>query len=342
MKFFVPNEFKLNKMVKNPHILIIAKKGHGKSILADNLIKYLIALKPDSDPDISIACPAERLNPFYQPKYPDAKIIYNLREKFFKKLLIEASTDIENKKDANRIVVLDDCFVKMKNWCKNETVTEILMNNRHYDMPYIVIIQTPYGITPDIRLNFDYIFLLKEDSAINKQKLWDNYASMFPTYSTFEKVFTEYTKNFCCMVIDNRTQQDDINDKVFWFRAKYSDDEENFTLPETIYFDDDENLVYSDYFTPLGIYLAPVTQELVFTSVNKNDLTKINNDNSLKINYKDNNYEFSVTLNDLNNHETVKTLCYHITDVKNSQLEYLKLLNENLRLRLELNKDSAL
>ena len=80
--------------------------------------------------------------------------------------------------------------------------------------------QTPLGITPDLRLNFDYVFLLKEDSQINKKKLYENYASMFPNLTVFDKVFTECTKDHCSMVVDNRKPTDTIEEKVFWFKAK--------------------------------------------------------------------------------------------------------------------------
>ena len=76
------------------------------------------------------------------------------------------------------------------------------------------------GIGPELRCNFDYIFLLKEDSALTKKKLWDNYASMFPSLAIFDKVFTLCTSNFCSMVIDNRKPADNVQEKVFWFKAK--------------------------------------------------------------------------------------------------------------------------
>jgi hypothetical protein len=127
----------------------------------------------------------------------------------------------EGKKiDPESIAVMDDCLAKKKTWVKDENIMEILMNGRHYKLTYILTMQTPLGIPPDLRLNFDYIFLLKEDSSINKKKLWDNFASMFPTQAIFEKVFAKCTEDFKAMVIDNRKPSDKIKDKVFWFKAK--------------------------------------------------------------------------------------------------------------------------
>lgn len=80
--------------------------------------------------------------------------------------------------------------------------------------------QTPIGLPPELRLNFDYVFLLKENSAINRKKLWMNYASVFPSLDIFEKVFAKITENFCSMVINNKSISDKIEDQIFWFKAK--------------------------------------------------------------------------------------------------------------------------
>ena len=79
--------------------------------------------------------------------------------------------------------------------------------------------QASLGLLPDLRQNFDYIFLLKENSALNRRKLWMNYASMFPTLIVFEKVFNETTKDYCSLVINNRNPGDKLEDQIFWYKA---------------------------------------------------------------------------------------------------------------------------
>ena len=115
---------------------------------------------------------------------------------------------------------MDDCLAQKGKWAKDQTIREVLMNGRHYKITYILTMQDPMGIDPNLRFNFDYIFLLKEVSAINRKKIWQNYASMFPTLGIFEKVFAVCTNGFKAMVIDNRKPSDNIQDIVFWFKAK--------------------------------------------------------------------------------------------------------------------------
>ena len=79
--------------------------------------------------------------------------------------------------------------------------------------------QYSLGIQPELRSNFDYIFLLGEDLLII-EKLYEHYAGMFPTRDLFDQVFLQVTDNYGCMVINNRLRSTDIKKKVFWYKAQ--------------------------------------------------------------------------------------------------------------------------
>lgn len=217
-------EFDLEKMVIDPSIVMIAKRGSGKSFITRDLIHHYKNI-----PGGLVIAPTDRMNSFYKFFFPDLYIHYDIKETLLKKILMRQSMIIEKTKDKKKqgfkidpsgILIMDDCLAKKKSWAKDESIMEILMNGRHYKLTYILTMQTPLGITPDLRLNFDYVFLLKEDSSINKKKLWENYASMFPSLSAFEKVFSKCTEDYRAMVIDNRKPSDNIQEKVFWFKAQ--------------------------------------------------------------------------------------------------------------------------
>ena len=217
-------EFKLEKMVIDPSIVMIAKRGSGKSFVTRDIIYHYKNI-----PGGVVIAPTDRMNSFYKYFFPDLFIHYDIKETILKKILVRQSMMIEKMKDRKKklkkvdpsgILIMDDCLARKKSWSKDESIMEILMNGRHYRLTYILTMQTPLGITPDLRLNFDYVFLLKEDSTINKKKLYDNYASMFPSITAFEKVFARCTEDYRSMVIDNRKPSDNIHDKVFWFKAK--------------------------------------------------------------------------------------------------------------------------
>jgi hypothetical protein len=238
--------FDLNKMAPDPAIVIIAKRGSGKSWVARDIMFHYRHI-----PGGTVISPTDRLDPFYKYFFPDIYIHYDINQNILSRILLRQKMILEKakrkKKEGKKInpsgiLVMDDCLSKKKSWAKDENIMEILMNGRHYKLTYILTMQTPLGITPDLRLNFDYIFLLKEDTFTNKKKLYDNYANVFPTQAHFEKVFSVCTKDCGVMVVDNKKPADDIRDKIFWFKAekrKFSFGSKSFIELHKKYYDPD-------------------------------------------------------------------------------------------------------
>jgi len=216
--------FKMENMVIDPAIVMVGRRGTGKSYVVRHILYHNRHI-----PCGMIISPTDKLDPFFKFFFPDIYIHYDINSDLFKKVLdrqmiiIEKSRDKikQGKKlDPSSILIMDDCLSRKKSWAKDENIFEILMNGRHYRLTYILTMQTPLGICPELRLNFDYVFLLREDSAINRKKLWANYASIFTKLFYFEKALSTCTANNGCMVLDNRKSSENIKDKVFWFKAK--------------------------------------------------------------------------------------------------------------------------
>ncbi len=64
--------------------------------------------------------------------------------------------------------------------------------------------QAPMGIPPDFRTNIDFTFILKNNNASDREKIYKNYAGMFPNRVVFDHVLDECTDNYQCLVIDNK------------------------------------------------------------------------------------------------------------------------------------------
>lgn len=80
--------------------------------------------------------------------------------------------------------------------------------------------QYPLGIPPNLRTNIDYVFILRENYATNRKRIYDNYASMFPTFEAFCSVMDQTTENFECLVINNNSKSNKLNDQIFWYKAQ--------------------------------------------------------------------------------------------------------------------------
>jgi hypothetical protein len=79
--------------------------------------------------------------------------------------------------------------------------------------------QYPLGIKPELRVNFDYIFLLADDTYTIQKRLFEHYAGMFPNFEAFRQVFSQLTADYGCMVIINRGIRNNFLDKVMYYKA---------------------------------------------------------------------------------------------------------------------------
>jgi hypothetical protein len=215
--------FKLESMVENPSIVMIAKRGSGKSwITKAILFKYV------DIPVGIIISQSEKDNPFFSDFFPDTFIFYKYESNVMKKLLMRQKLILKKyrekkeqgkKIDPRTIVVMDDCLASKGDWAKDGPILDLLFNGRHRHITYILTMQFPLGISPELRVNFDYVFLLADDTTSNLKRIYEHYAGMFPDLNTFKQIFKQLTQDFGAMVISNRGSRYNIFDKVFFYKA---------------------------------------------------------------------------------------------------------------------------
>lgn len=216
-------EFTLGEMCKDPSILMIAKRGSGKS-----WVTKAIMFKFHKIPVGLIISPTEKDNPFFSEFFPDTYIFYKYESVIIKKLLIRQkmiSKKARDKReqgkfiDPRAVVVMDDCLADKGSWARDPPIMDLLFNGRHRKITYILTMQYPLGIKPELRSNFDYVFLLAEDYISNMKKLYDHYAGMFPDFNSFREVFRQLTADFGAMVIKNRGARNNMFEKIAFYKA---------------------------------------------------------------------------------------------------------------------------
>ena len=106
-----------------------------------------------------------------------------------------------------------------KQWAEDPNFLSIMNEGRHRHINYILSMQYSLGILPEYRSQFNFIFLLAEDIRMNRKKLYEHYAGMFPSFELFESVFLQMTQNYGCMVIDNSSRSIDLKERIFYFKA---------------------------------------------------------------------------------------------------------------------------
>lgn len=223
--------FKLSNMCEHPSIVMIAKRGSGKSWVIRNIMKYF---HKTGIPGGIVISRTDKLNPFYSHFFPDLFIHYEYKSSIIESLLYR-QVEIKEKKerkakekkkvDSRCFLVMDDVLHDAKSWKKDKPMLDILMNGRHMDITFILAMQYPIGIGPELRSNFDYVFLLAEDIISNQKRIHEQYAGIFPDLASFRDVFTQMTQDFGCMVLANRGARHSFTDKVFKYKAE--DDKDN-------------------------------------------------------------------------------------------------------------------
>jgi hypothetical protein len=140
-----------------------------------------------------------------------------------KVVLKQITKEMQNYKrttiDPRAFVILDDCLYDAT-WAKDILMRLLFMNGRHWKIMLIITMQYPLGIPPNLRTNIDYVFILREPYLTNRKRIWENYASMFPTMESFSTVMDQTTENYECLVINNNAKSNKLTDQIFWYKAE--------------------------------------------------------------------------------------------------------------------------
>jgi hypothetical protein len=209
---------------KSPMIVIIGKKDTGKSFLARDLLFNV----QDCFPAGLVISPTEAVNEYFQSFVP-SKLIHDKYEpgkvqNFIKRQFAAKQRFLKSKAsgapfDPRAFMILDDCLYAAKEWINEESTRFVFMNGRHLDMMTIITMQYPLGITPNLRTNVDFVFILRENILGNRRRIYENYAGMFPTFEMFCDFMDQCTENYEGLVICNNVASNKLEDQVFWYKA---------------------------------------------------------------------------------------------------------------------------
>ena len=216
---FKPNE------CKGPVIVLIGRRDTGKSFLVRDLLYY-----HQDIPIGTVISGTEEGNGFYGKMVPklfihneyNTAIIENIlkRQRGVKK---EMEAFKRSTIDPRTFVILDDCLYD-NTWARDKMMRLLFMNGRHWKVMLLITMQYPLGIPPTLRTNIDYVFILREPYIANRKRIYDNYAGMFPTFESFCQVMDQCTENYECLVINNNSKSNKLQDQVFWYKADQHND----------------------------------------------------------------------------------------------------------------------
>jgi len=239
---FKPNEN------KGPVIVLIGRRDTGKSFLVRDLLFH-----QQDIPIGTVISGTEEGNGFYSKLVPKlfihheykSEIIANVmnRQKLvLKQMQKEMGSYKRTTIDPRTFMILDDCLYDAS-WTRDKLMRLLFMNGRHWKIMMIITMQYPLGIPPNLRTNIDYVFILREPYITNRKRIYENYAGMFPTFESFCQVMDQCTENYECLVINNNSKSNKLQDQIFWYKADHHND---FKLGSKEFWDISKNLGSDD------------------------------------------------------------------------------------------------
>jgi hypothetical protein len=144
-------------------------------------------------------------------EYTDAVV------KSFIEKQIEATRDRECASHA--CIVFEDCLFD-EGWTGHSGMRTLFNNNCALRSTVVMVMQYPTRLSPDMRSNLDYVFLFRAPQHSIRKRLYEDYATIFPTFKCFCQAFEQVTSDpFACMVIDNTLHSTRLEDVVSWYKV---------------------------------------------------------------------------------------------------------------------------
>jgi hypothetical protein len=202
-------------------LVIIGAPGTGKSTIIKSIIyakKHILAVG-------QVFSGTEDSNGFFGEFFPES-FIYN-------GLDTSDLAPLENFKKRQKIArkyieptggypwalnIIDDCTYDTT-FLKKTIYKDLMKNGRHYAMLQILSLQYCLDIKPDIRVNINGVFILRESRLDIRKKLYENYGGCIPTFEMFCQIMDALTTDYTALYINNMSTSNKIEDTVFYYKA---------------------------------------------------------------------------------------------------------------------------
>lgn len=195
--------------------VFVGKRGTGKTTLVTDILynkKHI--------PVGIVMSGTEEGNSYYQNYVPDLFVYNDYSSEVMDRVIARQKKLVKQGLPNSHVFVLvDDCMYDKK-MIRDKCIRGIFMNGRHWNIFFMLTMQYCMDLSPDLRANIDYVFILRENIIQNREKIWKNFFGIFPTYDMFSQVLNNCTENYECLVLDNTSKSNKIEDVVFWYKAK--------------------------------------------------------------------------------------------------------------------------
>lgn len=208
------------KVIKPGSIVVaLGKKGSGKTTA---IMDVAYALR--HHPEVTLMQKTYDTNPAFHGIVPGLFCYTEWRPDVVRTIIDRQKK--ENKKRQREgkpfryhLLILDD-LAGNEAFCKDKLLQELMFNARWYKITIVFTMQYSLKMSPDLRSQFDWVIMCRENMRGNRKRLYEHYCGQFDTQQEFDHVFTNMTKNYGCMVLNNGSISNDLTETFYHFRAR--------------------------------------------------------------------------------------------------------------------------
>lgn len=223
------SKFKPDTIKPGRITFIIGKRGCGKS----TLLKDILSRMTDNVDYALAMCPTRESAEMLRECLPASSVYDRFVPSKVDQLVKVAQHFASLGKKRRILLCLDDCLYD-RQVLRSPSIREIFFNGRHMGITFIALAQYCMDISPDLRTQIDYLFVMKENIISNRNKLWKYLFGCVQNFDDFSAIMDRCTQNYECLCLDNTLNSSAVRDCVFWYKA--SVDIKSFKLGSSSFF----------------------------------------------------------------------------------------------------------
>lgn len=118
------------------------------------------------------------------------------------------------------VMVFEDIGHLTPSIWKSKPMMAMIYNGRHTKSYVFLMLQYLIELRKGFRGSIDVAVFTRESNSQIRELIWKNFCGVIPTFQQFETVFFECTRDHRCLVVDCRANSYNIEDNLFWYKAK--------------------------------------------------------------------------------------------------------------------------
>lgn len=216
----IPRVFNIKPFdILNTHpsasFIVIGRPGSGKSCFGEDYLYFHRSRYPVA----KIVSGTETETKFYGKSVPEL-YISNKYDEVEELKYIERQKKCKTQKrckNPRSIHIIDDSSEDKTIYRKPVMKAFFKNGSRHWEHAFLLLLQYAIDVEPDIRKCASYIVLFYEPNLQDREKLYKNFGGELGTFKEFCDVMEQVCTPNTCMIIDNRSQSKNPEDKIFWY-----------------------------------------------------------------------------------------------------------------------------